>query len=569
MSNMARTTSGGNSPHKGFSILQPTIGAPLSWMPAVGTKELDQLINAYLPGPASTQEKRATISIDFFEYSAQTGESFKYYPVNSAATLAGTSPAASSSFASPAISDLTYSGSSPSQVSTPAANMARGGSRRSRGDTSPDASQLPGMKILTIDGQDVTNSVSRGCKTKEQREHAHLMRVLKACDACKKKKIRCDPSHKKRTGSQAKSEATPKPAAKKARKSAPPPASQATSFTPATEVALDFDMATFESFPTVDQSWDEFLTFNDEALSTTAPQDFYGAIPQEFDFFFGQEPHFKESQFSPAISGSSGSSDSPAQPLTPDNSQVVPQFDFTAFADDSTLAFVQANGHEPVLPYMASAGAHGSNYVDFNLYSPASSFIDEEPQKLKAGNKRKASDAQTENTASRSSSSSPSSLDEPLVGTGLTRGQQWRFDHSGSASPLVVGVESRVPTVNGDAIFEDLYGPSSALGSQLPFHAGNDGHGASAAVVLTRSNNRPLQVIGAATTIAPAVLLETSSSNVVLSQRGSSGSAASSAPLASRSPSPLGAVQQDRVPVVGNAQAPQQTVSPFVSNLHE
>jgi hypothetical protein len=50
--------------------------------------------------------------------------------------------------------------------------------------------RLPGFSIMTKDGIDVTNSAGRGTKTKEQREHAHLMRIMKACDACKKKKVR-------------------------------------------------------------------------------------------------------------------------------------------------------------------------------------------------------------------------------------------------------------------------------------------------------------------------------------------------------------------------------------------
>jgi hypothetical protein len=50
--------------------------------------------------------------------------------------------------------------------------------------------RLPGFSIMTKDGIDVTNSAGRGTKTKEQREHAHLMRIMKACDSCKKKKIR-------------------------------------------------------------------------------------------------------------------------------------------------------------------------------------------------------------------------------------------------------------------------------------------------------------------------------------------------------------------------------------------
>lgn len=50
--------------------------------------------------------------------------------------------------------------------------------------------RLPGFSIMTKDGIDVTSSAGRGTKTKEQREHAHLMRQLKACADCKRKKIR-------------------------------------------------------------------------------------------------------------------------------------------------------------------------------------------------------------------------------------------------------------------------------------------------------------------------------------------------------------------------------------------
>ena len=57
--------------------------------------------------------------------------------------------------------------------------------------------RLPGFSIMTKDGIDVTSTAGRGTKTKEQREHAHLMRIMKACDDCKRKKIRCDPSHRR------------------------------------------------------------------------------------------------------------------------------------------------------------------------------------------------------------------------------------------------------------------------------------------------------------------------------------------------------------------------------------
>jgi len=50
--------------------------------------------------------------------------------------------------------------------------------------------RLPGFSIMTKDGVDVTNSAGRGTKTKEQREHAHLMRIMKACEDCKRKKVR-------------------------------------------------------------------------------------------------------------------------------------------------------------------------------------------------------------------------------------------------------------------------------------------------------------------------------------------------------------------------------------------
>jgi hypothetical protein len=63
--------------------------------------------------------------------------------------------------------------------------------KKAKKDT-PKATEarLPGFSIMTKDGIDVTNSAGRGTKTKEQREHAHLMRIMKACESCKKKKIR-------------------------------------------------------------------------------------------------------------------------------------------------------------------------------------------------------------------------------------------------------------------------------------------------------------------------------------------------------------------------------------------
>lgn len=71
-------------------------------------------------------------------------------------------------------------------------------SKKSRKDAKKAAEvRLPGFSIMTKDGVDVTSSAGRGTKTKEQREHAHLMRIMKACDGCKRKKVRCDPSHRR------------------------------------------------------------------------------------------------------------------------------------------------------------------------------------------------------------------------------------------------------------------------------------------------------------------------------------------------------------------------------------
>lgn len=477
---------------KGFSVLQPSLGAPLSWMPAVGTKELEQLINAYLPGPASAQEKRATISVDFFEFAAQTGENFKYYPVQVSAPQATRSPASSAFSVSPAMSSMSYG--SPSQPSTPAsrtASRASGGAKAEK----TDYSHLPGMKILTTDGQDVTNSVSRGCKSKEQREHAHLMRVLKACDACKKKKIRCDPSHKRRSSSQASTKAVSKPA-KKAKKASPPSASQATSATsctPAPQASFEFDMDVslemdFGDLPSMDI--DDILAFNPEPIDANIPQDFYGAVPQDFDFFLSNE-------FSPANVSSTDSFDSPAQPLTPVGSGLFSQGHFTAFSDTSSLAFLQASGQEPSLPYM-NPDVHGSNYVDFNLYSPAGSFIDEEPQKLKAGEKRRDSALQSEPISPQSQMSdgsiSPADLSKARPSTGLANEQQTRVNRSGETTLIPQELQwqdVRDRLQQAVIVRDELVVGVVSHGDQASSHGDNGGHDSGRVSAVTQPHGLP------------------------------------------------------------------------------
>jgi hypothetical protein len=448
---------------RGFSVYQPALGSPLQFLPAVGTKELEQLIGAYLPGPGSAQEKRATISMDFFEHSRQTGENFKYYAVVTPATTPE-----SAYNVSPVMSDLSFY-SSPSQASTPTLSVAphaaprksRIASQKPKTTTSTtDFSHLPGMKILTADGQDVTNSVSRGCKSKEQRDHAHLMRILKACDACKKKKVKCDPSHKKRPASQVDVESDPaKPAKKPKKATTSSPKEHSTAFTPAAETCFQMDslgLGNVDFSASMDEPWDQFLTFNDEPVNAPIPQDYYDAVPQDFDFFFGMD-----NSFSPSFSSSSVSS---TQPLTPVSSGILPQASDFTFNEDNALVFLQSsdNSQEPHLPYLNPTGQFGSNYVDFNLFSPASSFIDEEPQSLKS--------------APVSQVQSPAGLNEQgPSSTGLTGDQQSRFERPQSQSRSVLSPSVHQQLVPGSGSNARNV---SELTDSLPCDADNARHNA-------------------------------------------------------------------------------------------
>lgn len=292
---------------QGFSVFQPILGAPLQFFPALGTKELDEMLDAYVVGPASVKEKRATVSVDFLEYAQRTGQTFKFYavpgmmaPVESP-TMASplqASTSASSINASPVASNWDWSAVSAPTPSVRPAKAARTGSTASSRKSAPtDFSHIPGMKILTKDGLDVTNSASRGSKTKEQRDHAHLMRIIKACDSCKKKKIRCDPSHKKRS-------AAPQPArvTKKQAQTAQPTvaAPQADSF-PQTP-SLDFDSA-FTS--------PEFENLDIDSLMKEPWEDFiqYPAVEEDpnYDFFLDPQGFFSQPLDQQAVSSTSNS----------------------------------------------------------------------------------------------------------------------------------------------------------------------------------------------------------------------------------------------------------------------
>jgi hypothetical protein len=381
MSGMARHGSVGA--FSGFSVCQPALGASLQWLPAIGTAELDDMINAFLPGAASIQDKRAHISMDFFEFSRQTGETFKFYPVPTPATASpATSAFYDSGYASgysPVLSEGSWT-QSPAPFA-PAASDARTKSRSSASKKSSTSSSRqvdfashPGMRILTKDGKDVTNSASRGCKTKEQRDHAHLMRIIKACDACKKKKIRCDPSHRKRTASQASaSQAEQKPAKKPRKAEAAAPVAVANAA--ADLAAGDVYGPETLSFPSFDTSyphdfeafWNDFVTLDQEPVAA-AP------APALDDFVFDSFTDI-QSFFSPS-SGSTATS--PSQILTPftparSNASPITAPDFTGDVPGE-IAF-----QDLAVPYLNPGVAHGTDYADFNLYSPGPEVYDEDP----------------------------------------------------------------------------------------------------------------------------------------------------------------------------------------------
>ncbi|OAQ60829.1 transcription factor Cys6 [Purpureocillium lilacinum] len=424
---MAASSSQSTLP-QGFSVFQPSLGAQLQFFPALGSQQLDDMISAFIPGPASIKDKRATITVDFLEYSHMTGQNFKFYPVMatspSAESPAAVSPSldsASSSFnVSPVTSswDWSAAASTTSHSSTQRRRQSSKASPPSRHQTATDFSSLPGMKILTKDGRDVTNSASRGSKTKEQRDHAHLMRIIKACDSCRRKKIRCDPSHKKRGAAQpqAVAAAIAKPAKKQrtATQEAPPltaPQIQVGDITEPSAMLLDelsfpsFDLDSsldFTALESLDASaaWDEFVQF--------PPME---TVP-DYDFFLDPENYFSQSS-------SASSSASPGKVLTPPQSQEVnttpgsdvnysepgapPGGDLGLYGPNAPPGgdvdgYDSQQSRSPQYPFLDQPGSAGSDYTDFNLYSPESTFSEDE-RMLPIGN----------------SSSSLSNLNEPQM----------------------------------------------------------------------------------------------------------------------------------------------------------
>ncbi|KAI0012017.1 hypothetical protein F4779DRAFT_614969 [Xylariaceae sp. FL0662B] len=387
MSAMARDPS---AALMGFSVHQPAIGAPLQFFPAMGSKQLDELINAYVPGDSNILDKRAAVSMEFFEHTMASGELFKFfmvYPLGSATESPTNSMVDSgyaSSFTSPVMSESQWAQQASNASFSSSQRKARHSSSK-KASPPTDFSHLPGMKIMTKDGRDVTNSASRGCKTKEQRDHAHLMRIIKACDACKKKKVRCDPSHKRSTTSSA-----VRPA-KKAKKVAAATAAVAPS--PSPQIPAEpfpftpsFDQVTPESSSSLNSAvlepiddsfldWDQFVQYDEEPSEV---------IPDDYDFFLDPAGYF-----SPTTTVSSNSFAQPSNPV-PQLSNSFSQLP-NSFSQSQPIIPVQpystedailnttepAEAHVPLPPYLNPAHDVGNNYADFNLYSPGSSIDDD------------------------------------------------------------------------------------------------------------------------------------------------------------------------------------------------
>lgn len=170
-----------------FSITQSALGSPLEFEPALGSQELDDLINNYIAGSATTQQKRARVVLEFLNsidaYSYQHPVCLHYYaPLSISSQLLSRQPSVV-----PSAHKHTKIESANAPKSSHSLKRVR--QEPSLEDTS-SAKRLPGFSILTRDGVDITEYASRGPKTKEQRDHAALMRKLKACTACKRSKQR-------------------------------------------------------------------------------------------------------------------------------------------------------------------------------------------------------------------------------------------------------------------------------------------------------------------------------------------------------------------------------------------
>lgn len=184
---------------RSFTISQVAPGALLQFNPPMHSKELAEAIHAYIPGSFTLQEKQRQISSEFCLWRTAA------CPEGPASYFYDASPALE--FYSFSNTDLSFVGFVPSVVEESSSNTGMGciganksaSAKRSRTNkivkktlakTTSSGPRMPGFSIMTKDGIDITDLAPRGPKTKEQREHAAMMRKLQACPTCKKRKQR-------------------------------------------------------------------------------------------------------------------------------------------------------------------------------------------------------------------------------------------------------------------------------------------------------------------------------------------------------------------------------------------
>lgn len=160
------------------------------------SKELAEAIHAYIPGSFTLQEKQRQISSEFCFWRSMA------CPEGPASYFYDASPVLEfSSFSSnelsfdqhlPSMIEQSSFGTKESSGSKSAPTRRSKANKVAKKTPAKVASgpRLPGFSIMTKDGIDITDLAPRGPKTKEQREHAAMMRKLQACPTCKKRKQR-------------------------------------------------------------------------------------------------------------------------------------------------------------------------------------------------------------------------------------------------------------------------------------------------------------------------------------------------------------------------------------------
>lgn len=189
----ASSTAERSSSCQSFTISQVAPSALLQFEPPLHSKELAEAIHNYVPGPFTLQEKQRQVSMEFFQWRSTNcpdGPASYFHDAAPAMEFSNFSSAESSFDYSMASSSGQTSFGNNTKSSAPARRTKSKVVKKSSAKPVSSGPRLPGLSIMTKDGVDITDLAPRGPKTKEQRDHAAMMRKLKACPTCKKRKQR-------------------------------------------------------------------------------------------------------------------------------------------------------------------------------------------------------------------------------------------------------------------------------------------------------------------------------------------------------------------------------------------